>query len=159
MSHADEVYEHSIEHHDPHEGFDRSEPNVPAIMAFTAGSVILLVLIIVALQGYFEQVYQEAVYQKVLSAPSELLQDVRNRDDWNLTHYMYGDLKKDSGRVRIPVEQAMKQLADQASSGKLFYSTKDTPMKKEAVDLDTFGAPAAPAAAAATPAPPAAEKK
>ena len=42
-------------------------------------------------QGYFEKIWKEAVYEKVLALPSEQLQDLRNREDWNLTHYMYGD--------------------------------------------------------------------
>ena len=65
---------HQIEHHDPSEGYDRSEPAVPAIFGFTAGSVILLGLVIFALQAYFEQVYQDAVKDKILMAPSSQLQ-------------------------------------------------------------------------------------
>lgn len=147
MSHEDDVYEHPIEHHAPDEGFDRTEPNSHAIWGFTVGSVVVLILVIVAVQGYFEQVYQEAVYQRVLSAPSERLQDVRNRDAWNLTHYMYGDLNKNSKRVRIPIDQAMHFLADEAAAGKLFYPAKDTVPKKE--EPETPAAPAAGAAPAA----------
>jgi stringent starvation protein B len=141
MSHTEDVYDHPIEHHDPKEGFDPSEPAVGAIFAFTAGSVILLVLVIVALQGYFDQVYNQAVSDKILTAPSEQLQSVRNRDAWNATHYMYGDLKKESGRIRIPVEQAMAKFAEEAATGKLFYPAKPTPVKKE--EGDQSAAPAA----------------
>ena len=131
MSHADDVYEHPIEPHDPHEGYDKTEPNARAIWGFTVGSVLVLVLVIVAVQGYFEQVFQTALYEKVLSAPSGLLQDLRNRDSWNLTHYMYGDLSKSSGRVRIPIDKAMQTFADEAAAGKLFYPAKATVPKKE----------------------------
>ena len=131
MSHADDVYEHPIEHHDPHEGFDKTEPNARAIWGFTVGSVLVLVLVIVAVQGYFEQVLQTAVYEKVLSAPSVQLQDLRNRDAWNLTHYMYGDLNQSSGRVRIPIDKAMQAFAEEAGAGKLFYPAKPTVPKKE----------------------------
>src|SRR5258708_220000 len=130
MSHTDDVYEHPIEHHEPREGFDRTEPNSAAIWGFTVGSVAVLILVIVAVQGYFEQIYQTAVYQKVLSAPSGQLQDLRNRDAWNLTHYMYGDLDKASGRVRIPVDRAMEMFAREAAAGKLFYPAKPTAIKK-----------------------------
>jgi hypothetical protein len=140
-SHSDDVYEHPIVHHDPKEGFDPTEPAVGAIFAFTAGSVILLVLVIVALQVYFDQVYYQAVSDKILTAPSEQLQSVRNRDAWNSTHYMYGDMKKESGRIRIPVDQAMAKFAEEAGSGKLFYPAKATPIKKE-----EGAQPAAPAA-------------
>ena len=57
---------------------------------------------IVAIQGYFEHIWTQAVYEKVLAPPSEQLKEVRGRDDWNLTHYMYMD--KPSGQVRIPVD-------------------------------------------------------
>jgi hypothetical protein len=146
MSHVDDVYEHPIEHHNPDEGFDRTEPNSHAIWGFTAGSVAVLILVIFAVQGYFEQIYKDAVYERVLSAPSGQLQDVRNRDTWNLSHYMYGDLDKTSKRVRIPIDKAMQMLADEAAAGKLFYPAKPTLPKKEE---PAAGAPAAAAASAA----------
>jgi len=140
MSHSDDAYEHPIAHHDPEEGFDSTEPNTPAIWLFTVASVVGLVLVIVAVQGYFEQIWKEAVYERVLSVPSEQLQDVRNRDAWNLTHYMYGNLDKSTGRVRMPIDKAMQTFAAEAAAGKLFYPAKSTPIKKEE-----------PGAAAATP--------
>jgi len=130
MSH-DDSYEHPIDHHDPSEGFDRSEPNTPAIWMFTIGSVAVLVLVIVAIAGYFDQIYQQAVHDKVLVAPSSQLIEVRNRDAWNSTHYMYGDLDKKSGRVRVPVDSAMQAFAQEAVAGKFFYPAKATPVKKE----------------------------
>ena len=156
MSHSDEEYDHPIAHHDPKEGFDHTEPDTSAIWLFTIGSIIGLVLVIVAVQGYFEQIYKEAVYERVLTAPSELLQDVRNRDAWNLTHYMYGNLDKSSDRVRMPIDKAMQTFAAEAAAGKLFYPAKDTPIKKEEPDAAAAPAGAAPAAApAATTAAPA----
>ena len=146
MSHSDEVYDHPIAHHDPAEGFDKTEPNARAVWAFTIGSVVVLILVIVAVQGYFQQIYQEALYERVLSVPSGQLQDLRNRDQWNLTHYMYGDLSKASGRVRIPIDKAMEMFASEAAAGKLFYPAKPTVPKKEEEE-----APAAAPAGAAAP--------
>ena len=71
MSHAVVEYDHPIEHHVPQEGFDHTEPNTPAIWLFTVASIIGLILVIVAVQGYFDQIYKEAVYDRVLSVPSE----------------------------------------------------------------------------------------
>ena len=141
MSHAVDDDHSQIEHHNPEEGFDRGEPNSHAIWAFSVGSVAVLILLIVAVQVYFEDIYQKAVYQRVLSQPSESLQEVRNRDAWNLTHYMYRDLDKSSKTVRIPIDQAMQMLAEEAAAGKTFYPGKATVPKKEE--------PAAPAAAPA----------
>lgn len=114
---------------DPREGFDRDEPSAGAIAGFAIGSLILLVLTIGAIQQYFNHIWNEAVYEKVLAPPSELLRDVRGRDDWNLTHYMYMD--KASGQVRIPVDRAMEILLQDAASGKTFYPAKATAPKKE----------------------------
>jgi hypothetical protein len=152
MSHADDVYDHEIKKHDPAEGFDRSEPNVPAVWAFTVASFVLLILVIVAVQFYFQEIFNKAVQDKVLAAPSEQLQSVRNRDAWNATHYMYGDMDKKSGRVRVPVDKAMEMFADEAQAGKLFYPAKPAAPKK-----DDLPAPAGAVAAAATT--PALEKK
>jgi hypothetical protein len=150
MSRAKDVFEHPIEHHEPREGYDRTEPNAAAIWGFTIGSVVTLVLVIVAVQVYFESIYKEAVYERVLTAPSVQLQELRNRDAWNLSHYMYGDLSKSSGRVRVPIDQAIQTFANEAAAGKLFYPAKPTVPKKEEPE-----APAAPATGVAV-APPAA---
>ena len=148
MSHSDDAYEHPIKHHDPQEGFDSTEPNTPAIWLFTILSIVGLVLVIVAVQGYFDQIYKEAVYERVLAPPSEQLRDVRNRDAWNLTHYMYGNLDKSTNRVRVPIDKAMQTFAAEAAAGKLFYPGRPTPVKEEAA---AGAAPAAtiPAAGAA----------
>ena len=145
MSRADEVNQHPIERHDPREGYDKTEPNARAIWGFTVGSVVTLVLVIVAVQIYFQSIYTQAVNERVLTAPSIQLQDLRNRDAWNLSHYMYGDLSKSSGRVRMPIDKAIQTFADEAAAGKLFYPAKPTVPKKEE--------PAADASAAAAPAP------
>lgn len=128
---------------DPREGFDRAEPSSGAIAMFAVGSLILLVLTIATIQQYFEHIWNEAVYEKVLAPPSELLHEVRGRDDWNLTHYMY--LDKKSGQVRIPVERAMELELQDAAAGKTFYPAKPTAPKKEEPAAGAPGAPATPA--------------
>jgi hypothetical protein len=134
---------------DPREGFDRAEPSAGAIVAFAIGSLVLLVLTILAIQQYFDHIWNEAVYEKILAPPSELLREVRGRDDWNLTHYMYMD--KPSGQVRIPVDRAMELNLQDAAAGKTFYPAKATVPKKEEPAL-AAPAPGAPAGTAATPA-------
>ena len=148
MSHSDQEYDHPIVHHDPREGFDSTEPDTTLIWLFTIGSIIGLVLVIVAVQGYFNEMYKQAVYERVLTAPSELLQEVRNRDAWNLTHYMYGNLDKSTNRVRIPIDQAMQTFAAEAAVGKLFYPAKDTAIKKDEPATAAAPAGATPAATA-----------
>jgi hypothetical protein len=115
--------------HDPKEGFDRSDPAVAKIFVFTIVSLVTLVLVIVTISIYFEDLYSKAVYEKILSAPSEQLRDVRNRDAWNLSHYMYGELNEKSGRVRIPLDKAIELNLEDAQAGKTFYPAKPAPVK------------------------------
>ena len=139
--------------HDPSEGFDYSEPRSGSIWAFTIISVLVLVVVIGALQQYFDKIWDEAVYEKVQAPPSEQLQTLRNRDTWDLTHYMY--LDKKSGQVRIPLEEAQQIFLKEAAAGKPFYPGKATLPKKEedtAQPAAAPGAPGAPAAPAEAPA-------
>ena len=130
-----DVYDHKPAHHEPNEGFDPAEPEAKPIWAFTIGSVLVLVLVIWSLQQYFEKVWNDAVYEKVLAPPSEQLQDVRNRDDWALTHYQYQEPTKK--QVRIPVDRAEELFLKEAAEGKTFYPAKPTVPKKE--EPDTTG--------------------
>jgi hypothetical protein len=138
---------------DPKEGFDRAEPSAGAITAFMVGSLILLVLTIGAIQQYFDHIWSQAVYEKVLAPPSEQLKEVRGRDDWNLTHYLYMD--KASGQVRIPVDRAMELNLQDAAAGKTFYPAKAYVPKVE----PAAAAPGAPGATGATTTPPAVPEK
>ncbi len=138
---------------DPKEGFDRAEPSASAIAGFAVGSLVLLVLTILAIQQYFDHIWNQAVYEKVLAPPSEQLKEVRGRDDWNLTHYMF--LDKPSGQVRIPIDKAMELNLQDAAAGKTFYPAKAYVPKPE---LPAAAAPA-PGAPAVTPPAAVPEKK
>ncbi len=138
---------------DPSEGFDRAEPSAGAIATFAVGSLILLAITIFAIQQYFDHIWNQAVYEKVLAPPSEQLRELRGRDDWNLTHYMFMD--KPSGQVRIPVDRAMELMLQDAAAGKTFYPAKEYVPKKE----EPAVAAPAPGNTAATPPAAAPEKK
>lgn len=140
-------YEQPRIHHDPSEGYDRSEPASPSIWAFTAGSIIILIVVLFALEQYFYKVWNDAVQEKVLAAPSQELVDQRNRDDYALTHYSYQD--KSKGVVRIPIEQAEQSILQDAAAGKTFYPAKPTKPKtqeEEVAEAKQGAAKSAPAA-------------
>jgi hypothetical protein len=152
LSHQDpdDIAEHGVRtHHDASEGFDRSEPAAPSIWAFTIGSIVILVIVLFALQQYFFRIWDDAVQEKVLAAPSQELQDQRNRDTNALTHYSYQD--KSKGVVRIPLEQAEQLVLQDAAQGKTFYPAKPTKPKTEeeqAAEAKQAAAKSAPAAGA-----------
>jgi hypothetical protein len=132
--------EQEIRHANPKEGFDHTEPQSGSIAMFGIGSVVLLVLTIVALQVYFNKIWDEAVYEKILAPPSEQLIELHQREDWQLTHYQYVDQK--SGAVRLPVERATRLFLEEQAAGKSFYPTKDVMPKKEEPAAAAAQAPA-----------------
>jgi hypothetical protein len=159
-----------VVHHAASEGFDRQEPRVTAIWGFAIGSIVVLLVTIGALEQYFQKVWSDAVYEKILIAPSEQLDQVRGRDQWDLTHSMY--LNKDTGQVRIPLDRAQELYMQEAAAGKPFYPGKPTAPKKDDTDgwqgfssanpaggAPAGGAPAAGGPAAGTPAPAASAEK
>jgi hypothetical protein len=139
-------YDHEVQHHDPREGFDHSEPAARKITMFVIVSVITLVVTILALQSYFEKIWNEAVYEKVLAVPGEEVGELRSVSNWRLNHYEYADPSKT--RVRIPYERAKELFLADEAAGKTFYPGKPTEPKPEepatpaAAPGATAGAPA-----------------
>jgi hypothetical protein len=153
--HPQEEYDHAIQKHDPKEGFDYSEPAARSIWGFAIGSIVLLVAVILAVQSYFDKLWDEAVYEKVLSVPGAEVGDLHNLENWRLTHYEYTDPSKTA--VRIPLQEAKKAFLADAQAGKTFYPAKPTEPKPETADTPAAapgapGAPGTPPAAGAAPA-------
>jgi len=138
----DTKYDHEVAPHDPHEGFDHSEPAARKITFFVIVSVITLVVTILALQSYFDKIWNEAVYEKVLAVPGEELGDLRSVSNWRLNHYEYADPGK--SRVRLPYERAKELFLAEQAAGKTFYPARPTEPKPEEPVVDA--APGAPEA-------------
>ncbi len=106
--------------------FDRAEPNVRAIAAFGAITIVVLVAAVLGLQFYFDRVLEQQVYIQVLAPTSPALSALREREDEELHTYHYIDREK--GSVRLPIERAMNLLAAEYAQGKLPYPTKPVPV-------------------------------
>jgi hypothetical protein len=142
---SDSHDERIIEKHNPEEGFDASEPAAGSIWAFTIGSVALLVVLILAVQYYFDGIWTQAVYERVLAVPGQEVGDLHNLENWRLTHYEYTDPSKTT--VRIPFDEARKAFLEDAKAGKTFYPGKPSEPKPETLDQPAAPAGAAPGAA------------
>jgi len=138
-------YREEISQEHPY-SYDHSEPKYSLIAILGAITVILLLFVGIGIQYYYEYTETDAVYDRVLSQPSWQLQDLRNKEAWELTHYGYWD--KNKGSVRIPVEQAMKLVLQEAAEGRTKYPTNAYPVKT-AAQLAASGAVSQPGAAAA----------
>jgi hypothetical protein len=136
---SEDKYDHPMAHHDPKEGFDRSEPAARKIAVFVVVSVVALVAMILSVQAYFDKIWNEAVYEKVLSVPGEELGEARNLEAWRLAHYEYPE--PDKKEVRIPYDRAKELFLKEAAEGKTFYPGKPTEPKPEE---PVTAAPAAP---------------
>jgi hypothetical protein len=134
-------YDHELPHHDPTEGFDQSEPAARKITMFVIVSVITLVVTIVALQSYFDKIWNDAVYEKVLSVPGEEVGDMRSVSNWRSSHYEYADPSKT--RVRIPMDRAKELFLAEEAAGKTFYPGKATEPKPEEPAVAAPGTPEA----------------
>jgi hypothetical protein len=141
--HSEYREEFDAEH--PH-SYDHSEPRYSLIAILGGLTVLLLILVAIGIQGYYQRTEETVVYRTVLSRDNIQLQELRNRERWELTHYGYEDKAK--GVVRIPIDQAMKLSVQQAQSGQLPYPTNPYPVKTD----EQVGAavpPVSPAGAAA----------
>jgi hypothetical protein len=147
----------------PEEGFDRSEPDSKGVFVFTVATVVLLLVVMGAVQVYFNYVWANQVEKKVLEQGSEDLAKLHERENKQLSAIEVTD--KGKGTMRIPIDRAMELVAKEAAEGKTWYPGAATPQKPE--DLVPGGArggaypggkPPEPAAAAApAPAPASAE--
>src|SRR5260370_41114460 len=118
-----------VPHHDPREGFDDTEPDSKSITGCVIASVIVLIVTMFAVQGYFQKYWARLVYERVLSVPGAELADQRNLENWRLTHYEDPDKSKTT--VRIPFERSKAMFLKDAAEGKTFYPGKPTEPKPE----------------------------
>ena len=110
-------------------GFDRSEPNVRGIVLFGAATMVLLVVLVLGLQFYFDRTLEQEVYTQVLAPESQALTTLHAREDEELHTYRYTD--RDKATVRLPIERAMQLLTQAYEQGKLPYPTQPVPVPAE----------------------------
>lgn len=109
--------------------YDTHEPNLRFIGALTGLIVLALIVLLLALQAYFDRLWEREVYVKVLAPESETLREVRAREEQQLHRYTYLDRQR--GTVQLPIERAMELLIEEARQGKLFYPTTPAPVVAE----------------------------
>lgn len=129
----------------PHE-YDHSEPQYSIIAILGVVTVILLIVVGIGIQQYYDRTEESLVYNKVLAQPSWVLDDLRRKEASELGQYSYYDKQK--GTVRIPIEQAMKDVISEAKSGQEKYPTTAYAVKT-AAQLAAAGQVSQPGAAAA----------
>ncbi len=93
-------------------GYEKRDVNVSKIIAYTILVMVILGGIIVGLNEYFSYYSRQLEYEMVLSKESAELKELRAREEKILNNYELLDYSK--GIYQIPIERAMKILADEA---------------------------------------------
>jgi hypothetical protein len=124
--------------------YDTTEPRNWLILLVGLGIALTMVVIYFGVDWYYTYIKEKETYEKVLAPTSEILKQVRNRDNWNLSTYQY--LDKNKTQVRIPIDRAMELIVAETRAGKIAWPTRPYPPKPE----QPVGGPAQQAA----PAPP-----
>jgi hypothetical protein len=89
------------------------DPNVSLSAVVGIVGAILLFVVIVSLQAVFNSAQRAELERKVVTRPSEELQQLEARQLEQLASYGWVD--QSAGTVRIPVERAMDLLAGEAA--------------------------------------------
>jgi hypothetical protein len=110
-------------------GYEKGEPRMGLVAAALGGTIVGLILVVLAVQAVYDHMREQQIYVKVLEPVSEDLRNLRAREDGQLHSYQYVD--RSTGAVRIPVERAMELLEKEYAEGRLSYPTKPTPVKVE----------------------------
>jgi hypothetical protein len=99
-------------------GYEKRDANLKWIVGTAIVGVVIVVAVAIFLNEYFIFSKDKLVYETVLSPESKALRDLRAREDELLNSY--GVIDREKGIYRIPIDRAMKVLADEAfeSSGK-----------------------------------------
>jgi hypothetical protein len=128
MEHSE--YREQIEvvpHGDHPLSYDHAEPRYKSVAAFMAVTVVLLIAIGIGIQAYYELIYTNEEYTRVISQPNWVLEDLRKKEQWELSHY--GVVDKTKGTVRVPIDQAMQLLVQDSAQNKLPYPTNSYAVK------------------------------
>lgn len=94
-------------------GYEKTDTNPLAIMITAVVSILLLIVTIVVLYDYFITTKEAIIFEQLLQPESKDLLLLRRNADSVLTSYEL--LDSTTGTYRIPIEQAMKLLATDAT--------------------------------------------
>jgi hypothetical protein len=113
----------------PEEGFDDAEPDSKGVTIFTIATVVLLLVVMGAVNLYFNYVWNAQLEKKVAEQGSEELDRLHERETKQLTTYEV--LDKNRGVVRMPIDRAMELLVKEAAEGRTFYPGTPTTVRPE----------------------------
>jgi len=102
---------------DQHSGYETKDVNILKVVLSGIVGTLILVIMLLYLMDYFTAAKEEMVYEAVLRPESVPLRELHARETEELHSYAVLDQQK--GVYRIPIERAMKLMADEAYQKRL----------------------------------------
>jgi hypothetical protein len=91
--------------------YERQDINPKLVIIYSVLGMIILVVILVLLRDYFMIEKENIVYDTTLKPVSAELRDIQAKDTEILTNYKL--LDKQNGIYQIPIDQAMRLIAEE----------------------------------------------
>src|SRR5688572_27838844 len=89
----------------------REQANVPLLLTIGAVSGFLVIVMAIGIQAWFLREVQRDVAQKWDTVPLQPISDIRRQQETNISTLRWVD--KDKRRVAIPIDDAMRIVAQQ----------------------------------------------
>lgn len=96
---------------DLQKGYELSDVNIPRILTIVTAIAVFLVAMFFLLNSFFIASKERVTYNKVLKPESKKLQQLRDREAEEL--HTYGVIDTANNRYRIPIQRAMKLVAEE----------------------------------------------
>jgi hypothetical protein len=93
-------------------GYETRDVDLKKALLWGVGSIVIIVVVIVIAVDYFTATQERMMQEYVLSPKSTAWRELRARENEELTRY--GLLDSVGGIYQIPIERAMKLMAEEA---------------------------------------------
>lgn len=97
---------------EPEEGYERRDVNVKTLVLLGLSAIVIIIIVIFIVADHFTATKEKLVFQMVNSPQSAELRELRARESEVLGSYDL--LDANAGQYRIPIDRAMKLMADEA---------------------------------------------
>jgi len=89
----------------------REQANVPLLLTIGGVSGFLIIVLAIGIQAWFLREVQREVAQKWDTTPLQPITDIKRQQETNISTFRWVD--KDKKRVAIPIDDAMRIIAQQ----------------------------------------------
>ena len=108
----------------------REQANVPLLLTIGAVSGFLVIVMAIGIQAWYLREVQREVAQKWDATPLQPITDIKRQQETNLSTFRWVD--KEKKRVAIPIDDAMRMVAQQNGNVQLPTTQQASPTTQQA---------------------------